>query len=187
MRRKPYHLVALALAALVLCAVTGVAMAAPSGKLKCFSGAPATCSVSQGTATLDTSSGGFAGVYVNNSRNISGTALSGVTFSFQYRCDPSNNTTSCVGGGSPRWSIPIDSTGDGKTDGYAFVDAANCGSTGTVGPDCPVFFGNVRYDNWAAFAAANPTYKIGNSLPFVIVDTTEPGTDLIYNVTITKA
>lgn len=187
MHRKPYQLVTIALAALVLCAVTGVAVAAPSGKLKCFSGAPATCSVSQATVTLDTSSGGFAGAYINNSRNISGTPLSGVTFSFQYRCDPSNDTTSCVGGGSPRWSIPIDSNGDGKTDGYAFVDASNCGSTGTVGPDCPVFFNNVRYDNWAAFAAANPTYKIGNSLPFVIVDTTEPGTDLIYNITITKA
>jgi hypothetical protein len=26
----------------------------------------------------------------------------------------------------------------------------------------------VLYPNWAAFAAAHPTYVIGNSLPFVI-------------------
>jgi hypothetical protein len=71
------------LAALALSGITGVAVATP-GKLKCFSGAPATCSVSQNTVTLDTSSGGFAGAYITNTRNVSGTSLSGVTFSFQY-------------------------------------------------------------------------------------------------------
>jgi hypothetical protein len=177
------------LAALALSLVAVVAVAAPPGKLKCFSGAPASCSVSQDTVTLDTSSGGFAGAYITNSRNVSGTSLSGVTFSFQYNCDPSDNNTDCTGGGSPRWSIPIDTNGNGKTDGYAFLDAAGCGFTGAVSTasvSCAVNFASIDYLNWAAFAAANPTYTIGNSLPFVITDTTEPGTTLIFAITITK-
>jgi len=178
------------LTALALSLVAMVAVASPPGKLKCFSGAPATCSVSQNTVTLDISSGGFAGAFITSTKSISGTSLSGVTFTFQYRCDPSNNTTSCVGGGVPRWSIPIDTNGDGKTDGYAFVDAQNCGSTGTVDNSCPVFpastIGGGSFANWAAFAAANPTWKIANALPFMITDITEPGTTLITNMSITN-
>lgn len=109
---------------------------------------------------------------------------------FQYNCDPSDNNTDCVGGGSPRWSIPISTGGSGnKVAGYAFLDAAGCGSTGTVSTassSCPVNFQSIDYTNWAAFAATNPTYKIGNALPFVITDTTEPGTTLIFAMSITK-
>ncbi len=47
------------LTALALSLVAMVAVASPPGKLKCFSGAPATCSVSQNTVTLDISSGGL--------------------------------------------------------------------------------------------------------------------------------
>jgi hypothetical protein len=174
---------------LALAVVAAVAVAAPPGKLKCFNGAPATCSVSQNTVTLDTSSGGFAGAFITNSKQVSGTSLGGVTFSFQYDCDPSDTKTACVGGGSPRWSIPIDKTGDGKTDGFAFLDAAGCGSTGTVSTassSCAVNFDSISYANWAAFASTNPSYTIGNSLPFVITDTTEPGTTLIFAITITR-
>jgi hypothetical protein len=32
-------------------------------------------------------------------------------------------------GDAPRWSIPIDVSGDQHQDGYAFLDAANCGAT----------------------------------------------------------
>ena len=39
---------------------------------------------------------------------------------------------------------------------------------------------------WDAFAAANPSYRIGNALPFVITDTTEPGTTLISAITVSK-
>ncbi len=176
-------------AALALSVVAVVAVAAPPGKLKCFSGAPATCSVSQNTVTLDTSSGGFAGAYITNSRNVSGTSLSGITFSFQYDCDPSDTKTACVGGGSPRWSIPINTNPATTPTPYAFLDAAGCGSTGTVSTasaSCPVNFASIDYANWAAFAAANPTYTIANALPFVTTDTTEPGTTLIFAITITR-
>ena len=113
----------------------------------------------------------------------------GVDYSFQYNCDPSDDTVTCVGGGSPRWSIPIDTPDAGKTNGYAFIGAANCGSTGTVStasPTCAVNFASVDYTNWDAFAAANPSYQIGNALPFVETDTTEPGTTLIFAITISK-
>ena len=179
--------VAAVLVGLVALALVGTTGAAP-GKLKCFAGAPATCSVSGDTVTLDTSSGGFAGAYYTNSK-AGGSSLTSVDYSFNYNCDPSDNTTDCVGGGSPRWSIPIDTDEAGKVNGYAFIDAAGCGSTGTVSttsPTCAVTFNGVTYANWDAFAAANPSYRIGNALPFVITDTTEPGTTLISAITVTE-
>lgn len=177
------------LVTLVTLVAATAALAAPGGKLKCFSGAPATCSVSGDTVTLDTHTGGYAGAYITNTRNA-GAALAGVSYSFQYTCDPLDDTLSCVGGGSPRWSIPIDSNGDNKTDGYAFLDAAGCGSNGTVSTtssSCHVNFASVDYANWATFAAVNPSYRISNALPFVITDTTEPGTTLIFAIAVTKS
>jgi len=179
--------IAAVLSVLVALALVGTAGAGP-GKLKCFAGDPATCSVSQETVTLNTSTGGFAGAYYTASK-ANGTALAGVDYSFQYNCDPSDDSATCVGGGSPRWSIPIDTPAAGKTNGYAFLDAAGCGSTGTVSTTssaCAVNFGGVDYANWDAFAAANPSYLIGNALPFVITDTTEPGTTLIFAINVTK-
>lgn len=160
------------------------------GNLKCFAGAPASCVVSAGgaTVTLDTSSGGYAGAYYTNSKNA-GAPLSSVDYSFRYNCDPTDDATTCVGGGSPRWSIPIDTNGDLKTDGYAFLDAAGCGSTGgvsTMDPACQVTFGST-VANWDAFAAANPTYRVTNALPFVITDTSEPGTTLISAIAVTRS
>jgi hypothetical protein len=171
-----------AIAAITIAASAMPGSAAP--KDSCFSGSPGTCTYnrSSNSVTLDTTAGGYAGTYVNSWRNTGHTLLSSVSFSFRYTCDPADDTTSCVGGGSPRWSIPIDTNGDKKTDGYAFVDAANCGSTGTVDTSCPVFFGAQSPANWAAFAAANPTYAISNAVPFVIVDTSG-FLGLIYNIT----
>lgn len=181
---KSLFAVLVTVVALALVATGGAGL----GKLKCFAGDPATCSVSQDTATLDTSDGGFAGAYYTASK-ANGTPLTGVDYAFQYNCDPSDDTVSCVGGGSPRWSIPIDTPDAGKTNGYAFIGAANCGSTGTVSTasaTCAVNFASVDYTSWDAFAAANPSYQIGNALPFVETDTTEPGTTLIFAITITK-
>ena len=169
---------------------TAVATAASGTKLKCFEQAPATCTTGGGgtTAYLDVSGGTYAGVYVNAWRNTGGAPLSSVSFSFGYECGDSD-PTSCVTGGSPRWSIPIDSTGDGKTDGYAFVDANNCGqagqSSGTVDTNCPVYYGAGGYATWSAFAEANPTATIGNDVPFIISD--QPFAGLIWDVSFTKA
>jgi len=179
--------IAAVLSVLVAFALAGTAGAGP-GKLKCFASATATCSVDQDTVTLDTSSGGFAGAYYTASK-ANGTALTAVDYSFQYNCDPSDDSVTCVGGGSPRWSIPIDTPDAGKTNGYAFLDAAGCGSTGSVSTAssaCAVNFGGVDYLNWDAFAAANSSYRIGNALPFVETDTTEPGTTVIFAINVTK-
>jgi hypothetical protein len=101
-----------------------------------------------------------------------------------------------VGGGSPRLSIPIDDNGDGKTDAYAFIDAANCGFTtdttnvghnvGTTEATCPVFYKAGSYANWDAFALANPTYTIARgTLAFVIAD--QIGEVTIYSATATAS
>jgi len=170
--------------------VVNASGASAAGRLKCFSGSPATCSVSQDTVTLDTSSGGFAGAYVTRSKNA-GASLSSVTYSFQYDCDPSDTKTTCASGGSPRWSIPIStpaSTGN-HVDGFVFLSADRClfkGTVSTTDSDCKVDenaqLGGASYANWAAFATAHPNYTIGNALPFVITDTTEPGTTLIFGI-----
>jgi hypothetical protein len=181
-----------ALGALVatLVAPTGSSAAPSTGKLKCFSEAPATCTINESgsSATLDRRDGGSAGVYATNGKTP-GAQLSSVSYTFDYRCNPSNtDTASCISGGSPRWSIPISTEGNTQPEGYAFIDALGCGATGTVnnGPTCAVNFQSVDYPNWTTFAGAHPDYTIGNALPFVIADT-GPFFGTIYNVAITKS
>ena len=98
-----------------------------------------------------------------------------------------------VQGGAPRWSIPISTDGNNDTtEGYAFLDAANCGAVvGTnVNPEptvvstrnenCRVFFWQNVYPNWAAFAEANPGYVVAHDYAFVIADVA--GDYHVYNV-----
>ena len=94
-------------------------------------------------------------------------------------------------GGSPRLSIPIDENGDGTTEAYAFVDTLGCNDgsaeSGTLDaindPTCNVAYGSTVYSSWAAFASANPTFRIASdSLSFVIVD--QPGDFTVSNVQI---
>ena len=161
--------------------------AAAANPLLCFEDPPADCTINSGgtSATLNTAGGGDAGVYYASS-NISGDSIGTVTgLSFTYTCA---SATNCVTGGSPRMSIPIDTNTDstGSTEGYAFIDANNCGMTalltGTVTQACPVFFGATLYTNWAAFVAAHSDYRIGNddAIPFVIAD--QPFIGVISNV-----
>ena len=89
--------------------------------------------------------------------------------------------------GRPAWSIPINTNASPQPEGYAFIDAAGCGSTGTVSTtsaSCHVNYG-ADCANWVAFAAANPTYRIADAVPFIITDTTEPGTTLISAISVT--
>src|SRR5262245_39247405 len=139
------RLMAICALALAAFAITSGSASAAGGKLKCFSGSPATCSVSGDVARLDVPGASFAGAYFSNSK-AAGSNIGNASFSFQYNCD---SASTCVIGGSPRWSIPISDNGDNKTDAYAFVDANNCGqaggSSGIVDEGCPVFYGNVLY------------------------------------------
>ena len=159
--------------ALVVLALGSVALAAPGSgnRLYCFSGAEdggynGTCTLTAGGAVLDNNDGNtdpndnYAGVYVGNSK-LEGRLLGDVDkLAFRYTGSP-------VVGGSPRFSIPIDQNGDGTTEGYAFVDAVGCSDgAGTVvvigNASCLVSYGATTYSSWAAFVAANPTYRIGS-------------------------
>lgn len=107
--------------------------------------------------------------------------------------------TSCTAGGAPRRSIPINTDGNSKTtEGYAFLDGQGClnGGTATSGnaltvstatSTCPVNFQSVDYTNWAAFAAANPSYTISAALPFVISDVPTTTAQVVSNVVETKS
>jgi hypothetical protein len=151
-------------------AAAGTAVAAPSDKLQTFGTGDVTVS-QDGTVNIVNDAGEYGGVYVKSKSN-SGKSLSQADFSF-------TNNGGDVAGGAPRFSIPIDTDNNGKTDnGYAFIDVAGCGgATGdntvvsTDNANCQVNFNGVSYANWDAFAAANPTYRIDpGSIPFVIAD-----------------
>jgi hypothetical protein len=169
--------------------------ATQGNKLQCFSGETddaalynGTCDLVQNGAILDTNDGdldpnnNYAGVYISNT-NLDGKLLEDVNkLSFDYDGESSV-------GGSPRLSIPIDSDGDGDTEAYAFIDTMGCNDgdpeSGTLDAindsTCLVWYDNVSYENWAAFVAANPTYRIAtDALAFVIVD--QPGEFTITNV-----
>ena len=119
--------------------------------------------------SLSVGSGDYSGVYYKHS-SLSGKLLGDVTqLSFNY--------TGVATAGSPRISLPIDVTGDGTTDFYAFIGAFYCNDgAGLVDPihdtTCTIFYtgGPVSGDpNWAAFVAAHPTWHVG-ATPFVIAD-----------------
>jgi hypothetical protein len=168
--------------------------AAAANPLLCFDGPSdqtiygGACTINPGgaSATLNTadgdSDGSYAGVYYATSE-LSGDSVATVTgLSFTYTC-PSAAT--CVTGGSPRISIPIDTSGDDNWDSFAFIDANNCNQVGamagTVNQSCPVFFDGTLYANWAAFAEDNAGARIAtDTVPFVIAD--QPFFGIISNV-----
>jgi hypothetical protein len=173
--------------AAVLLGNAGAASAAnASSQLLCFDGTTDTangdtggavyggvCTRTSNGATLNNSvpvgSGDYSGVYYQTS-SLNGELLGDVTqLSFNYTGVPT--------AGSPRISLPIDVTGDGTTDFYAFIGASACNDgAGLVDPihdtTCTIFYtgGPVSGDpNWAAFVAAHPTWHVG-AVPFVIAD-----------------
>ena len=191
-------LAAIAAVCVGVLAAPALAGNAKGNKFQCFSGTTdggfnGTCLAEADSAILSTvdadtdPNNSYAGVYLSNS-NLAGKLLADVNrLAFTY--DGAD-----VSGGSPRLSLPIDSTGDGQTDAYAFVDSLGCNdgsaTDGTLDAiadsSCLIWYANVPYENWAAFAAANPTYRIApDALPFVIVD--QPGVFTISNIQLGKA
>ena len=165
---KKWIFTALALAAFVLPAT---AFAAKDSPIQAFGAGEVTLKAS--SATIKNAAGQWGGVYSKNSTKRG--KLDEVTFTFKSDGD--------VQGGAPRWSIPIDTNANMHQDGYAFLDAANCGATvgtndenaitkvSTSNPNCKVFFGSNVWDNWAAFAAGNPSYRVAKKdRPFIIAD-----------------
>lgn len=188
------RLVFTAVAALVLAVASGALADSTSGnKLQCFSGSTdggfnGTCTLTSSGADLNTidndadPNNNYAGVYVENT-NLDGKLIGNVNkLAFSY-------DGSSASGGSPRLSVPIDEDGDGTTEAYAFVDSLGCNDgsadSGTLDaindPTCNVAYGSTVYSSWAAFASANPTFRIAtDALSFVIVD--QPGEFTVSNV-----
>ncbi len=182
--------------ALIAFALTGIASAAPPQSLSCFGEAPATCEItSNSTAKLNTAAGGYTGVFLagkNFQNTVMNQSVGRADFAFGYYCDDATlDTTSCVAGGAPSYRIPISIDGNSKTtEFYAVIDAANCGSDGTVSTNdatCPVYFlgtppGPQSYSNWDAMAAANPTWVIAKDIPFIIQDVSTPTNVVLYGI-----
>jgi hypothetical protein len=133
--------------------------------LKSFKGGQAKVEVQGNTAALLTvPTGGWAGVYMK-SDPTRGQALEDVDFTFKW--------TGAMSGGSPRWSVAVDENADGDTDGYAFIDAANAGGVSpvtTTSAFVPLWYKDVRYDNWDAFYTANGGFQTSMDPSFIIAD-----------------
>jgi hypothetical protein len=184
MTRIKAAVVAAAVTAFVLILV-GTSAAAPGGKLKTFGTGEVTVAGDSATIVID--AGELGGVFPSgNSQN--GELLGDVVFAFTNRGD--------VGGGAPRFSLPINDGSFDPNSDYAFLDAANCGATvgdnpgnaatlvSTQNPACKVNFHGVDYANWSTFASSNPTFRIARATPFIIADAVPPPqTSATYVVT----
>jgi hypothetical protein len=158
-------------------------MAAANEKFQTFADGTATVVQNpSGTFTITLASNtDDGGVYIT-AKPSSGKGIGGILFSFTSSGD--------VAGGAPRFSIPIDTDGKAATvEFYAFLDAAGCGavsgdtiSVSTASATCAVNAGPESFANWAAFAAAHPTYRVAPGWhPFIIADGTA-GTYIVSNI-----
>jgi hypothetical protein len=160
-----------------------IATAPGQNKLMCFDGttdygAPwgGTCvqnsKGAKGSATLTVATQGYdyAGVYTNDS-TMYGQKLADVAMlSFTYAgSDP--------GAGAPRFSVPIDTDGDGAINEWAYISAFYCNNgEGLVDAirdqTCGIYLqSGTYYANWAEMVAALPDAKIAtDQYVFVIAD-----------------
>jgi hypothetical protein len=161
-------------------AIAGTAVAAPHARLKTFG--TGDVSLTASGATIANDSGEYGGVYLA-SRGRSAKPIAAVHFSFDY--------SGTVAGGAPRFSIPLDTNRNGRLDGYAFLDARNCGNSGTSGSgtvstdlaNCAVFlnFSSESFANWHAMVSEHPSWRLApGKVPFIIAD--QPGTYHISDI-----
>lgn len=197
---KPTLLYA-AVAVTFAAAVAGTAHSAPpatapgQNKLLCFDGTTdggfgGTCTrTSQGAmgpAILDNSddnaAGDYAGVYYENS-SLYGQLLADVSqLGYKYV------GTIAPLPGNLSLNIPLDTTGDGLTDGYAFIDAYYCPGTGGAvdainDAACGIWYLGIEYANWAALVGAFPTGTIATDADaFVIAERTPAEPPAVWRV-----
>ena len=168
---------AMTAALMMVALVSSTAFAAAGGNaggnsstLKCFTGGAATCTIAAGgtvtLANITVDYTDYAGVYIN-SKSTSNKLIGTVSFSFNY--DPTAYSS-----GNPRFSIPIND-GLGTPGLYAFLDGPYCGNTGVVDTalaTCAVYLNTGQwFANWAAFVAADPTYRVSSGgIPFIVAD-----------------
>jgi hypothetical protein len=163
--KKGIILGAVAIAAALL--TVGFASAASSAKLSTFGSGDVFVNGNKFATFND--SGEYGGVYRNRTSNDLLT---------DSRIDLEFDNDRAVGGGAPRFSIPIDENNDKQVEAYAFIDVNGCGSSlvSTRSATCTVNYKSEVQPNWAAFAAAHPTWRLArkdtgeNTMPFVIAD-----------------
>lgn len=186
----------------------GAAQPAAPGKnpLTCSETLPDNCTSNGKTATIDTTIGGAAAVYLPGYN----TSFYGVRTALVTKL--SNTVTGSALGIDPRWSIPIDDTtynnvdgnldlvidsgDDGYTDYFLFVSLADCNNgaglvdvindaTCTINrSDSPT-----TYPNWSTYIAANTNTNIAalDYFAFIIADGSgAPGVWTISNVNVGK-
>jgi len=190
------RLIAALTAALMVLAFAGTALAAQpaapgQNKLTCSVDAPATCTTNGKTATIDTTLGGAAAVYLPGFNNsFYGVRVGQVT--------KLSNTYTGTAGIDPRWSVPIDLGGihDGYTDYFVFVTLAECnngfGLVDVINDTTCTIHRNdssVTYPNWLAYTQANSSdyISLNDFYAFVIADGSgAPGVWTISNFTVGK-
>jgi len=176
----------------------GNSTAPGQNKIQCFQGSntpvtdpqSGTCTLlsngAKGKATLALNSsdpdGDYAGVFTNDS-NLYGQPLGQVTqASYQYSGPFAPQP------GNLSYNIPIDTNGDGSSEGFAFVDAFYCpGTNGNVDivndANCGIFLNSVFYPNWAALVAAFPAGKVAtNQFVFVVAERTPSEPSAVWTV-----
>lgn len=167
--------------------LTPAAQAAPSTKanqLACFSEGSGQCvrNGSNSFTLTNTTLGEGSGVYVEN-QSLAGKPLSEAgALSFAY--------SGTVGGGSPRFAIPIDDPAVGGSSYDFFLaaqayycDANHDGVVSLAEPGCvveaPGFFGL-----FSDYVALHPDYKIGSYYTFIVTDI--PGTVTISDIKLAR-
>jgi hypothetical protein len=142
----------------------------------------------------------YAGAFAKNT-GLAGRSLPRVrNLSFDFLKASAGAT---VGGGNPRFSIPIDLDGDGDWDGFAFAAAGDCEAsigatwsradfTGRVTVGCTLFgHDGVAYSSdgtesaWKNYADAFPTARIAkedSAVAFVIHDDGSDGASWVDRI-----
>jgi hypothetical protein len=192
---KRLSLIAMAAAVLAIVIASLVTGAQPAGrgqnKLVCSADAPATCTLEKNgrTATIDTTAGGAASVYLPGyNDSFYGVQVGQVT--------ALSNTYIGTAGIDPRWSIPIDSDHDGDTDYFLLVPFNTCdngaGLVDVIHDTTCTIYGNggVTYPNWTAYGTANTNDYIAltDNYAFIIADSSSGPANrwTVSNVTVGK-
>jgi hypothetical protein len=166
--KKGITLAAIAIAAVLL--TVGFAAAAGGPRLSTFGSGDVFVNGAKFATFND--AGEYGGVYRNHTSNV---LLSDSRIDLEFVNDRA------VGGGAPRFSIPIDENNDKRVEAYAFIDVNSCGGASLVSTEsatCGVYYKDqaAPYANWSAFAAAHPTWRLARkdgtdtTMPFVVAD-----------------
>jgi hypothetical protein len=147
-------------------------------------------SVDGGIVTLTNGAGEFSGVYMPS-------WAQGFTPELTRIGAMSFDVKGTVNASSPRISLPLDTDGDGDTDGWAYLSAFYCTGSGAATTEwftadftsssCLIYtsFGGAPYAGLDALAAADPDAQVAaDNYVFVILD--DPGTVQISNVQIKR-